>query len=77
MLVDHLAHDARTVLGIAHVALVNARAPGAAGQRSEECVGPLPVGGEAGRYRRSATGEIVADGGTDPARATGDERHTS
>jgi hypothetical protein len=77
VLFDHLAHDARTVLGVAHVALVDARAPRAVRQRSAECVGPLPVGREAGRDRRPATGEIVANGGTDAARASGDERHTS
>ena len=75
--VDHLSDDALAVIGVAHVAVVDAGPRAAALELLEQLLGALAVGRVPGGDDAALGGEATADRGADAAAAAGDERHAA
>jgi hypothetical protein len=75
--VDHLSDDAQAVIGVAHVAVVDAGPRAAALELLEKLLRALAVGGVPGCDDAALGGEATTDRGADAAAAAGDERHAA
>jgi hypothetical protein len=77
VLLDHLTDDALAVVRVADIPLVDRRARPTILDRVTELLGARDVRGESGCDRSATMRQPPRDGGPDPARTAGDQRHTT